>query len=324
MGVLRLLPPAPQILPKMFRLWGIGLLLPSLALARFLPSSHLNQLRGERVKDSTFNEFVDSDNSFESDESLEYTSNDSSESGESESTTMMPILPPASEEDQEMRFRYALSQVLLPPPLEDEVNEQPASSSLKLPAAMQEERDSMLLNGETSFQPYAILYEEEELDEDLEGLEDFEGSVDELPELAAWEKYRGPNIFDVEEEDNVQDYEGDEEDEDNLENTRDIVEEEDGTEEEVEEEEEEWDQGEWQEEEEEDEAEEETDNDDEEDDEEEEEDEEKEDELDPDVEEDDEKEEIDAEDEGEWLPELPAGEKYGGPSSTVEKVPKCG
>merc|ERR1712212_295255 len=321
MGVLRLLPPAPQILPKMFRLWVIGLLLPSLALARFLPSSHLNQLRGERVKDSTFNEFVDSDDSFESDESLEYTSNDSSESGESASTTMMPILPPASEEDQEMRFRYALSQVLLPPPLEDEVNEQPASSSLKLPAAVQEERDSMLLHGENSFQPYANLHEEEELDEDLE---DLEGSVDELPELATWEKYRGPNIVNVEEEDNVQDYEGDEEDEDNLENARDIVEEEDGTEEEVEEEEEEWDQGEWQEEEEEDEAEEETDNDEEEDDEEEEEDEEKEDELDPDVEEDDEKEEIDAEDEGEWLPELPAGEKYGGPSSTVEKVPKCG
>ena len=67
-------------------------------------------MRGERVKDLTFNEFVDSDDSFESDESLEFTSNDSS--GESESTTMMPILPPASEEDQEMRFRYALSQVI--------------------------------------------------------------------------------------------------------------------------------------------------------------------------------------------------------------------
>merc|ERR1712212_551290 len=303
MGVLRLLPPAPQILPKMFRLvWVIGLLLPSLALARFLPSSHLNQLRGERVKDSTFNEFVDSDDSFGSDESLEYTSNDSSESGESESTTMMPILPPASEEDQEMRFRYALSQVLLPPPLEEEVNEQPGSSSLKLPAAVQEEQDSMLLHGENSFQPYANLYEEEELDEDLEGLEDLEGSVDELPELAAWEKYRGPNIVNVEEEDNVQDYEGDEEDEDNLENVRDIVEEEDGTEEEVEEEEEEWDQGEWQEEEEEDEDEAEEENDDEEDDEEEEE---------------DEEEEIDEEDEEEWLPELSPGEKYRGPSSTV-------
>merc|ERR1711974_493550 len=117
---------------------------------------------------------------------------------------------------------------------------------------------------------------EEELDQGdgLENLEDFEGSVDELPELAAWEKYRGPNMLNVEEEDNVQDYEGDEEDE-------------------------------------------ETDNDEEEDDEEEEEDEEKEDELDPDMEEDDEKEEMDAE----WLPELSAGEKYMGPSSTVE-VPK--
>merc|ERR1711974_3642 len=136
---------------------------------------------------------------------------------------------------------------------------------------------------------------EEELDQGdgLENLEDFEGSVDELPELAAWEKYRGPNMLNVEEEDNVQDYEGDEEVE------------------------EEWDQGEWQEEEEQDEAEEETDNDEEEDDEEEEEDEEKEDELDPDMEEDDEKEEMDAE----WLPELSAGEKYMGPSSTVE-VPK--
>merc|ERR1712212_175116 len=244
MGVLRLLPPAPQILPKMFRLWVIGLLLPSLALARFLPSSHLNQLRGERVKDSTFNEFVDSDDSFESDESLEYTSDDSSESGERESTTMMPILPPASEEDQEMRFRYALSQILLPPPLEEEVNEQPASSSLKLPAAVQEEQDSMLLHGENSFQPYANLYEEEELDEDLEGLENLEGSVDELPELAAWEKYRGPNIVNVEEEDEAEEETDNDEEEGDEEEEEDELDpdvEEDDEKEEIDEE----DEGEW-------------------------------------------------------------------------------
>merc|ERR1711951_87933 len=95
-------------------------------------------------------------------EYLEFTSNDS---GESESTTMMPILPPASEEDQEMRFRYALSQVLLPPPAEEKVNKQPGSSSLKLPPAVKQELASILMHGETSFQPYANLYEEEELDE---------------------------------------------------------------------------------------------------------------------------------------------------------------
>ena len=82
------------------------------ALARVLPSSHLNQLRGERVKDPTLDEFVDSDDSFELDKFFEeYSSNDSSESGETEPTTMMPSFPAESEEDQEMRFRYALSQV---------------------------------------------------------------------------------------------------------------------------------------------------------------------------------------------------------------------
>merc|ERR1712222_224906 len=165
MGVLR--PPAAlPIRPKMFRLWAIGLLLPSLALARVLPSSHLNQLRGERVKDAAFiqefndsNEFhgfMDSDDSFESEESLEYGRSDSIDSGESDSTRMLPISPPEemipifpTEEDQQMRFRYALSQILLPPPVEEEEVE--GSSKLKLPPAVQEERASMLLEGETSF-----------------------------------------------------------------------------------------------------------------------------------------------------------------------------
>merc|ERR1719381_245183 len=97
---------------------------------------------------------------------------------------MMPILPPVSgDQDHEMRFRYALSQVLLPPPAEEKVNEQPGSSSLKLPPAVKQELASMLMHGETSFQPYANLYEEEELDEgegleDLEDLEDLEGLED--------------------------------------------------------------------------------------------------------------------------------------------------
>merc|ERR1712037_973546 len=235
-------------LPKMFRLWVIGLLLPSLALARVLPSSHLNQLRGERVKDPTLDEFVDSDDSFELDKFFEeYSSNDSSESGETEPTTMMPSFPAESEEDQEMRFRYALSQVLLAPPVEEEVNQQPGRSSpklppavqqIKLPPAVQQQRDSML-----PFQPYANLYEEEELgaEEELEGLE---GSLDELPELASWERYRGPNDLDVEAD--LEDFEDqqEEEEEDNLEN-----------------EEDEGDEGEWQEEEEEDEEEKEMNND---------------------------------------------------------------
>merc|ERR1712037_294128 len=229
-------------LPKMFRLWVIGLLLPSLALARVLPSSHLNQLRGERVKDPTLDELVDSDDSFESDKFFEeYSSNDSSESGETEPTTMMPIFPES--EDEEMRFRYALSQVLLPPPVEEEENEQPGSSSLKLPPAVKQEQASMLLRGENSFRPYDNLYEEEELGEEEE-LEGLEGSVDELPELAAWERYRGPNDLDVEAD--LEDHEDqqEEEEEDNLEN-----------------EEDEGDEGEWQEEEYEDEEEEEMNND---------------------------------------------------------------
>merc|ERR1712032_522122 len=153
-----------------------------------------------------FNGFMDSDDSFESEESLEYGRSDSIDSGESDSTRMLPIPPPEemipifpTEEDQQMRFRYALSQILLPPPVEEEEVE--GSSKLKLPPAVQEERASMLLEGETSFQPYGDLDEEDELEggedfeklEDLDELEDLDGSVDELPELAALEKYRGPN-----------------------------------------------------------------------------------------------------------------------------------
>merc|ERR1712037_575224 len=65
------------------------------------------------------------------------------------------------------------------------------------------------------FQPYANLYEEEELGEEEE-LEALEGSLDELPELAAWERYRGPNDLDVEAD--LEDYEDqqEEEEEDNL------------------------------------------------------------------------------------------------------------
>merc|ERR1712032_1353594 len=282
MGVLR--PPAAlPIRPKMFRLWAIGLLLPSLALARVLPSGHLNQLRGERVKDAAFihefndsnelhdfNGFMDSDDSFESDE---YSRSDSIESEEGDSTTMMPISPPEEtipisppEQDQEIRFRYALSQILLPPPAE----EVEGSSKLKLPLAVQQEHAYMLMEGETSFQPYGNLDEEDELKEgedfekleDLDELEDLEGSVDELPELAALEKYRGPNQLDLEDEENLEDYEDYQDEEDEDEDTREIVEdkwlsEDDGNEEE--EEQDEGDEGEWQEEEEEDDAEEEAD-----------------------------------------------------------------
>merc|ERR1712032_1771496 len=170
---------------------------------------------------------MDSDDSFESEESLEYGRSDSIDSGESDSTRMLPIFPP--EEDQQMRFRYALSQILLPPPVEEEEVE--GSSKLKLPPAVQEERASMLLEGETSFQPYGDLDEEDELEggedfeklEDLDELEDLDGSVDELPELAALEKYRGPNQLDLEDEENLEDYEDYQEEEDEDEDTREIV-----------------------------------------------------------------------------------------------------
>merc|ERR1711971_1498262 len=234
-----------------------------------------------------FNEFMDSVNSFESDESPEYSSN---ESGESESTTMLPISPPEDmlpilppEQDQEMRFRYALSQVLLPPP---EPIEQPGSSKLNLPPAVQREQASMLLHGETSFQPYANLVEKDELEEDFEkledlddfeDLEDLEGSIDELPELAAWKRYRGPNKLDVDGEENLEDYEDyqGEKDEDDLENAREIVEDKWLSEEEEEEEEEK---------------------------------------------EEEEEDDLEQDEEEEWLPELSAGEKYRGPSIMVDLV----
>merc|ERR1712130_9538 len=291
MGVLRL-PSAPPILPKMFRLWVIGLLLPSLALARILPFTHLNQLRVERVKDPTFNGFVDSDDNFKSDESFEeYSNNDSIESGESDLTRLMPILP--ASEDQEMRFRYALSQVLLPPAVEEEVNEQePGSSSLKLPQKVQQERASMLMHGENYFQPYENLDEEEGLDEkaDLDNFEDLEGNIDKLPEYDVWERYRRPEALDVEV--GFEDYEEDqdewqeEEEEEEMNNN-----EEDRDEENKEEEDEDDVKGEK-------EAEEEAD----------------------DVEEEEEAEEEEEEEE-DWLPELSAGVKYRGPSIMVE-VPK--
>merc|ERR1712032_928076 len=244
-----------------------------------------------------FNGFMDSDDSFESEESLEYGRSDSIDSGESDSTRTLPISPPEemipifpTEEDQQMRFRYALSQILLPPPVEEEEVE--GSSKLKLPPAVQEERASMLLEGETSFQPYGDLDEEDELEggedfeklEDLDELEDLDGSVDELPELAALEKYRGPNQLDLEDEENLEDYEDYQEEEDEDEDTREIVKdkwlsEDDGNEEEEEEDEEE----------------------------------------NEEVEED----ELDQDGEEEWLPELSAGVKYRGPSKTVDgQVPK--
>ena len=156
----------------------------------------------------------------------------------------------------------------------------------------------MLLRGENSFHPYDNLYEEGDFGEEEE-LEGLEGSVDELPEIDVWERYRGPNVFGVEAD--LEDYEDnqDEEDEDNLEN-----------------EEDEGDEGEWQEEEDEDEAEEEMDNDEENG----EEDEEEED-MEEDKEEDEEEE--DEEEEEDWLPELSAGAKYRGPIIMVEgQVPK--
>ena len=90
------------------------------AFARVVPSSHLNQLKGERVKIAAFDDskdfnevkqsedFIDYYDFSESDESPEQSRNDPSESGGSSSTTSMPIF---LQEDQEMRFRYALSQV---------------------------------------------------------------------------------------------------------------------------------------------------------------------------------------------------------------------
>merc|ERR1711963_415983 len=86
----------------------ISLLLPCLALARILPSRNLNYMRGERVKEA-------------------------SSSSEEDSATMMPIFPPSLGE-QEMRFRYALSQIKV----------------LDLPAPVQREH-AALLRGENMF-----------------------------------------------------------------------------------------------------------------------------------------------------------------------------
>merc|ERR1711994_96473 len=130
----------------------ISLLLPSLALARILPSRNLNYLRGERVKEA-------------------------SSSSEEDSTTMMPVFPPSLGE-QEMRFRYALSQILLPPPEENEVMAAHKVNALDLPAPVQREH-AALLRGENMFQPY------ENLNREM--------SREELPELAMSERYTGPN-----------------------------------------------------------------------------------------------------------------------------------
>merc|ERR1719347_2324067 len=149
---------------------------------------------------------------------------------------MMTILP--ASEDQEMRFRYALSQVLLQPLVEEDFNkQQPGSSSLKLPPAVQQERASVLLRGENYFQPYENLDEEEELDEedDLDNFEDLEGNIDELPEYDVWERYRRPETLDVEA--GFEDYEDDQDDEENLENEEDQEEWQEEEEEEEEEEE---------------------------------------------------------------------------------------
>ena len=153
------------------------------------------------------------------------------------------------------------------------------------------------------FQPYANLYAEEELGEEEE-LEGMEGSLDELPELAAWERYRGPNDLDVEAD--LEDHEDQQEEEyqGNLENG-----------------EGEGDEGEWQEEEEEGETQEEMNNDENGEEDEDEEDKEEEDEEEDDEEEDEQEE--DAEEEEDWLPELSAGAKYRGPIIMVEgQVPK--
>merc|ERR1719260_165155 len=130
----------------------ISFLLPSLALARVAPSRDLNYLRGERVKEA-------------------------SSSSEDDSTTMMPVFPPSPGE-QEMRFRYALSQILLPPPEENEAMAAHKVKVLDLPAPVQREHTA-LLQGEDVFQPYKNLNREM--------------SREDLPELAVSERYSRPN-----------------------------------------------------------------------------------------------------------------------------------
>ena len=83
------------------------------AFARVVPSSHLNQLKGGWVKDAAFDDSNDLNEVKQSEDFIDSyadfsESNDPSDSGESSSTTSMPIF---LQEDQEMRFRYALSQV---------------------------------------------------------------------------------------------------------------------------------------------------------------------------------------------------------------------
>merc|ERR1712192_138062 len=131
---------------------------------------------------------------------------------------------------------------------------------------------------------------------------DLEGSVDELPELDAWERYRGPNKLDLEGEENLEDYEDYQykEDEDDLENGREIVKDKWLSEEE---EEDEGNEGEWQEEEHEEEGEE-----------------EKHEEEEDEEEDEEEENDLEQDDEEEWLPELSAGEKYRGPSIMVDLV----
>jgi len=265
----------------MFRLWVIALLAPSLAFARVVPSSHLNQLKGERVKIAAFDDskdfnevkqsedFIDYYDFSESDESPEQSRNDPSESGGSSSTTSMPIF---LQEDQEMRFRYALSQILLPPPSESEDQSFP-----KLPPAVEKERDSMIQQGEDFFQP--------------RNLEELEELLDELPELAAGERYGGPSTLNVEDEDDYEDV---------LESAGELVDDEYLDEDGIGQEQEGGDQGDWLQEEDEDV---EDDEDDEED----------------DFEQNEDGEEYELEqDEDQRLPELSAGEEFESPNDVME------
>merc|ERR1711962_384528 len=107
---------------------------------------------------------------------------------------MMPIFPPApSAGEQEMRFRYALSQILLPPPKENEAMAPHKVNMLDLPAPVQREQ-AALLRGEDVFQPY------ENLNREM--------SREELPELAMSERYSGPNNDNIDNIENQIDQEG--------------------------------------------------------------------------------------------------------------------
>jgi len=89
----------------------------------------------------------------------------------------MTVFPPSPGE-QEIRFRYALSQILLPPPEENEAMAAHKVKVLDLPAPVQREH-AALLRGENVFQPY------ENLNREM--------SREDLPELAMSERYTGPN-----------------------------------------------------------------------------------------------------------------------------------